>query len=63
MERYAPNSKDLARDVVSRAMEIEIREGGCDAARPHVLTSRTSIPAAACDAWTLETARFLPEWT
>lgn len=28
MERYAPNAKDLAsRDVVSRAMIIEIREG------------------------------------
>ena len=28
MERYAPNAKDLAsRDVVSRAMELEIREG------------------------------------
>ncbi|MXP67536.1 succinate dehydrogenase flavoprotein subunit [Pantoea sp. Aalb] len=32
MERYAPNSKDLAsRDVVSRSMMIEIREGrGCN---------------------------------
>src|SRR5437899_12386484 len=31
MERYAPHSKDLgARDIVSRAMELEIREGrGC----------------------------------
>ena len=31
MERYAPNARDLAsRDVVSRAMEIEVREGrGC----------------------------------
>ena len=28
MERYAPSAKDLAsRDVVSRAMTIEIREG------------------------------------
>src|SRR3546814_11538805 len=28
MERYAPNAKDLAsRDVVSRAMTLEIREG------------------------------------
>src|SRR4029079_8423214 len=28
MERYAPNAKDLAsRDVVSRAMTIEVREG------------------------------------
>src|SRR5580692_8087 len=33
MERYAPHAKDLAsRDVVSRAMTIEIREGrGCGA--------------------------------
>ncbi|MDT9587363.1 MAG: succinate dehydrogenase flavoprotein subunit [Candidatus Arsenophonus melophagi] len=32
MERYAPNTKDLAgRDVVSRSIMIEIREGrGCD---------------------------------
>jgi len=32
MERYAPNAKDLAsRDVVSRAIAMEIREGrGCD---------------------------------
>ncbi|CAK9884467.1 MAG: Succinate dehydrogenase flavoprotein subunit [Candidatus Erwinia impunctatus] len=32
MERYAPNAKDLAgRDVVARAMMIEIREGrGCE---------------------------------
>ena len=31
MERYAPTAKDLAsRDVVSRSMTIEIREGcGC----------------------------------
>jgi len=38
MERYAPNSKDLgARDVVARAMEIEIREGrGCGAQRDHI---------------------------
>ncbi len=38
MERYAPNAKDLAsRDVVSRAMTIEIREGrGCGPHRDHV---------------------------
>lgn len=30
MERYAPVAKDLAsRDVVSRAMTVEIREGRC----------------------------------
>ena len=31
MERYAPNAKDLAsRDVVSRSMTVEIREGRLD---------------------------------
>jgi succinate dehydrogenase / fumarate reductase flavoprotein subunit len=39
MERYAPNAKDLAsRDVVSRAMTTEIKEGrGCGPAGDHVL--------------------------
>jgi succinate dehydrogenase / fumarate reductase flavoprotein subunit len=39
MERYAPTAKDLAsRDVVSRAMTIEIREGrGCGPHKDHVL--------------------------
>jgi len=38
MERYAPNAKDLAsRDVVSRSMTIEIREGrGVGPARDHI---------------------------
>jgi succinate dehydrogenase / fumarate reductase, flavoprotein subunit len=38
MERYAPNAKDLAsRDVVSRAMTIEIREGrGVGDERDHI---------------------------
>jgi len=38
MERYAPNARDLAsRDVVSRAMTIEIREGrGVGPARDHL---------------------------
>jgi succinate dehydrogenase / fumarate reductase flavoprotein subunit len=38
MERHAPTAKDLAsRDVVSRAMEIEIREGrGCGPEGDHV---------------------------
>jgi succinate dehydrogenase / fumarate reductase flavoprotein subunit len=38
MERYAPNAKDLAsRDVVSRAMTIEIREGrGVGPNRDHI---------------------------
>ena len=39
MERYAPHAKDLAsRDVVSRAMSIEVREGrGCGPHADHVL--------------------------
>ncbi|WP_025769364.1 succinate dehydrogenase flavoprotein subunit [Thioalkalivibrio sp. HK1] len=39
MERYAPNAKDLAsRDVVSRAMTIEIREGrGVGKDKDHIL--------------------------
>ncbi len=39
MERYAPNARDLAsRDVVSRAIITEIREGrGCGERRDHVL--------------------------
>jgi len=39
MERYAPNAKDLAsRDVVSRAMTTEIKEGrGCGEHADHVL--------------------------
>src|SRR5690349_15338350 len=39
MERYAPNAKDLAsRDVVSRAMTTEIKEGrGCGAHADHLL--------------------------
>ncbi|HEX6978784.1 MAG TPA: succinate dehydrogenase flavoprotein subunit [Alphaproteobacteria bacterium] len=39
MERYAPSAKDLAsRDVVSRAMTIEIREGrGCGPQKDHIL--------------------------
>jgi succinate dehydrogenase / fumarate reductase flavoprotein subunit len=38
MERYAPNAKDLAsRDVVSRSMTIEIREGrGVGALKDHI---------------------------
>ena len=39
MERYAPHAKDLAsRDVVSRAMTIEIREGrGCGPQKDYML--------------------------
>jgi succinate dehydrogenase / fumarate reductase flavoprotein subunit len=39
MERYAPHAKDLAsRDVVSRAMTVEIREGrGCGPEKDHIM--------------------------
>jgi len=39
MERYAPHAKDLAsRDVVSRAIYIEVKEGrGCGAKKDHVM--------------------------
>ncbi len=39
MERYAPNAKDLAsRDVVSRSMVLEMREGrGCGPKGDHIL--------------------------
>ena len=39
MERYAPHAKDLAsRDVVSRSMTMEIREGrGCGPEKDHIL--------------------------
>jgi len=39
MERYAPSAKDLAsRDVVSRAMTVEILEGrGCGPDKDHIM--------------------------
>ena len=39
MERYAPHAKDLAsRDVVSRAIAVEVREGrGCGPHGDHVM--------------------------
>jgi succinate dehydrogenase / fumarate reductase, flavoprotein subunit len=48
MERYAPSSKDLgARDVVSRAIEIEVREGrGCGPQRDHVLLHLEHLDAS-----------------
>ncbi|KRY41209.1 Succinate dehydrogenase [ubiquinone] flavoprotein subunit, mitochondrial [Trichinella spiralis] len=47
MERYAPNAKDLAsRDVVSRAMAIEIREGrGVGAQKDHIYLQLHHLPA------------------
>lgn len=46
MERYAPNAKDLAsRDVVSRAMTVEIREGrGCGPDKDHVYLQLHHLP-------------------
>ena len=46
MERFAPSAKDLAsRDVVSRAMTVEIREGrGCGARKDHILLHLEHLP-------------------
>ena len=46
MERYAPSAKDLAsRDVVSRAMTIEIREGrGCGPKKDHIHLHLDHLP-------------------
>lgn len=47
MERYAPTAKDLAsRDVVSRSMNIEIREGrGCGEDADHILLQLSHLPS------------------
>lgn len=52
MERYAPVMKDLAsRDVVSRAIYTEIREGrGCGADKDHVYLDLTHLPPEQLDA-------------
>ena len=46
MERYAPTAKDLAsRDVVSRSMTIEIREGrGVGPERDHIYLQLSHLP-------------------
>ena len=51
MERYAPTAKDLAsRDVVSRAMQVEINEGrGCGAGKDHVLLKLDHLGAEVID--------------
>jgi succinate dehydrogenase (ubiquinone) flavoprotein subunit len=48
MERYAPSAKDLAsRDVVSRSMTLEIKEGrGCGPEKDHIHLQLSHIPAA-----------------
>jgi succinate dehydrogenase / fumarate reductase flavoprotein subunit len=45
MERYAPSVKDLApRDMVSRSMTLEIREGrGCGPDKDHILLDLTHL--------------------
>lgn len=47
MERYAPNAKDLAsRDVVSRSMALEIREGrGVGPHKDHIYLMLAHLPA------------------
>ena len=47
MERYAPTAKDLAsRDVVSRSMTIEIREGrGVGPEKDHCYLQLSHLPA------------------
>lgn len=46
MERYAPTAKDLAsRDVVSRSMTIEIREGrGVGPEKDHIYLQLSHLP-------------------
>ena len=48
MERYAPSAKDLAsRDVVSRAMTMEIREGrGAGEESDHIMLDLSHLPAS-----------------
>ena len=50
MERYAPSAKDLAsRDVVSRAMTIEIREGrGVGKEKDHIYSCTSIISIRRC---------------
>jgi len=52
MERYAPTIKDLApRDMVSRAMATEVREGrGAGPHKDHVLLDLTHLPREQLDA-------------
>ena len=47
MERYAPTAKDLAsRDVVSRSMTIEVREGrGVGPDKDHIYLQLSHLPA------------------
>ena len=51
MERYAPSAKDLAsRDVVSRAMTVEINEGrGVGENKDHILLQLSHLPKEVLD--------------
>lgn len=51
MERYAPTAKDLAsRDVVSRAMTMEIREGrGVGKDKDHIYLHLDHLPPVTCE--------------
>lgn len=53
MEWYAPNAKDLAsRDVVSRAMTLEILEGrGAGPNKDHILLQLHHLPAETLHEW------------
>ena len=59
MERYAPSAKDLAsRDVVSRAMTIEIREGrGVGKHKDHLPAPRPSRSGGAAQYGTVSPNR------
>lgn len=49
MERYAPVAKDLAsRDVVSRSMTLEMREGRFVWLSPKVFESTPALPGGSC---------------
>ncbi len=73
MERYAPTAKDLAsRDVVSRAMTMEIREGrGVGKEKDHIFLHLDHLPpgassriymACVCPWWGGVIAPSLPFW-
>ena len=62
MERYAPTIKDLApRDMVSRAMANEVREGrGCGPNKDYVLLDLTHLERAHIDAKLPDITEFAP---
>ena len=60
MERYAPTIKDLApRDMVARAMYLEVREGrGCGPDKDYILLDLTHLPAEVIEKKLPEIAEF-----